>query len=274
MKERLNRYGLRAASLIERAARNLRRHLEQKSRKRAQTEFPNDAENWAKLYAQPIVPVNQLHSPVALALEKLSQRGDILLEAGCGSASISAELAVAGRIIELADFSPPILERAVALFAASGLQPPITRFADLTQPLPWGDRAVDITWSSGVLEHWTDEEILPMLKEMRRVSRKRVVSLVPCALSVFYRWGKAVAEETGAWSWGRELPRDTQRPVFERAGLRNVTEEIIWGDAACNFLSFVDPEVRTQAQRWWNSLPSDDPLRRTQGYLLVTAGDT
>jgi hypothetical protein len=274
MIHRLNRYGLRALSLIEKAARKYRQQLEQTQRRPAQIERPNLADDWAKIYAQPITPVTRLDSPIARVLEKLSQPGDVLLETGCGSAGISAELAVAGRVIELADFSPPILERAAALFAASGLPAPVTRFADLTQPLPWADRSVDITWSSGVLEHWTDDEILPMLREMHRISRRGVVSLVPCALSVFYRWGKSVAEQNGTWSWGRELPRDTQRPVFERAGLRNVTEEIIWGEAACEFLSFVDPELRTQALQWWNQLPPDDPLRRTQGYLLVTWGET
>jgi hypothetical protein len=273
MLERLTRYRLRVVSFIERAARRYRRQLEARQRRPAQTERPNLAEDWAKLYAQPVTPVTRLHSPVALVLEKLSRPGDVLLETGCGSASISAELAVAGRVIELADFSPPILERAAALFAASGLPAPVTRFADLTKPLPWADRAVDVTWSSGVLEHWTDDEVLPMLREMRRISRRRVVSFVPCALSVFYRWGKAVAEDRGTWSWGRELPRDTQRPVFERAGLRNVSEEIIWGEAACEFLAFIEPELRAQALQWWDQLPPDDPLRRTQGYLLVTWGD-
>lgn len=273
MIDRLNRYSIRALSFIEKAARKYRRQLEQKRRRPAQTERPNLAEDWTKLYAQPITPVTRTQSPVALALEKLSRPGDVLLEAGCGSASISAEMAVAGRSIELADFSPAILERAAALFVASGLPAPVTRFADLTKPLPWPERSVDITWSSGVLEHWTDDEILPILREMRRISRRRVVSFVPCALSVFYRWGKSVAEQDGTWSWGRELPRETQKPVFERAGLRNVTEEIIWGEAACEFLTFIEPELRGHALQWWNTLPPDDPLRRTQGYLLVTWGD-
>lgn len=269
----LSALSLRVVSRFERGARKLRRRLEQQIRRPAQTERPNTPEDWSRLYAQPVTAVTNLSSPVALVLEKLTKPGDVLLEAGCGNARISAELAVAGRAIELADFSPPILERAAQLFAISGLSAPVTRFADLTQPLPWADRSVDITWSSGVLEHWTDAEQAPIVAEMKRISRRRVISFVPCAQSLFYRWGKSVAEEAGTWSWGRELPRATLRPLFERAGLGNVTEEIIWPEAACEFLAFIEPELRTQALGWLNSLPADDPLRATQGYLLVTCGD-
>lgn len=266
---------LAAASLvrIERAARFARRELVRWNSFREQLDRPIDAQEWDRLYDIPQPPVTEITSPIARALERFSGAGDLLLETGCGSASISAELAAAGRKIELADFSQGVLDRARELFERSNLPVPRTTLADLTKPLPWPDAAVDITWSSGVLEHWTDEELSPIVREMARISRCRVIALVPYAGSVPYRWGKWAAETSGCWPYGRELPRQTLRPVFEQAGLKRITESTIWADQALEFLAFVDPEIQREAARWWKSLPPDDLLRQTQGYLLLTIGE-
>ncbi|MFM8358950.1 MAG: class I SAM-dependent methyltransferase [Verrucomicrobiota bacterium] len=261
-----------ALTRAERAVRGIRRRL-QRPAARGQTGRPNDADEWAGLYAETLEPVRTLNSPVARVLEGLTRPGERVLETGCGSATLSAELAVAGRQIELGDFSADILERARRLFAASGLPAPGITLCDLSQRLPWDDGAVDVTWSSGVLEHWTDEELLPIVREQARITRRRVISLVPHSGSLAYRWGKWIAEQDGPWPYGREIPRATLRPVFEAAGLAQVTEDTVWTEASLNFLDFIDPEVRRQAVRWWDSLPADDPVRRGQGYLLLTVGE-
>jgi hypothetical protein len=261
-----------ALARIERAARTVRRGLTQYGSAK-QLDRPNDAEEWNRLYDATCPSVTRITSPIALAIEQLSRPGDVLLETGCGSATISAELAIAGRTIELADFSQAVLERARNLFERSCLPVPKTTLADLTKSLPWGDKSVDVTWSSGVLEHWTDAELLPIVSEMARISRYRVISLVPYAGSLLYRWGKWTAESGGYWPYGRELPRETLRPIFEQAGLRGIQETTIWADQAFGFLAFVDMEILREAVRWWKSLPADDMLRRSQGYLLLTCGE-
>jgi hypothetical protein len=250
-----------------------RRELMRRNCSQRQLDRPNEADDWNRLYDVSKPPVARVTSPVALALERLSQAGDLMLETGCGGATVSAELAVAGRKIELADFSQSVLNRAVKLFESSNLPAPKTTLADLTKPLPWKDASVDITWSSGVLEHWTDEELSPIIHEMARISRFRVISLVPYAGSLLYRWGKWTAETGGYWPYGRELPRKTLRHVFESAGLKRVTEFTICSDLALGFLTYVDPGIHLEAARWWESLPPEDVLRQTQGYLLLTTGE-
>ncbi|MBX3731601.1 MAG: class I SAM-dependent methyltransferase [Verrucomicrobiae bacterium] len=255
----------------ERLLRGLRRHLSRPARP-GQTERPNDADEWASLYAAERRPVRTLESPIARALTRCSFPGELLLETGCGAAAISAELATTGRRVALADFSEAILIRARALFEASGLPAPETTVCDLTRPLPWADQSVDVTWSSGVLEHWPDAELVPIVREQARISRRRVIALVPHAGCLAYRWGKSVAEAEGTWPFGRELPRASLRAVFEQAGLRDVTEETLWAEAGMDFLNFVDPEIRREAAAWLAGLPADDPIRQQQGYLLMTVG--
>ena len=177
------------------------------------------------------------------------------------------ELATVGRVIELWDFSQPILDRAVKLFEASKLPVPRTRLADVTAPLPWEDNAVDTVWSSGVLEHWTDEELIPIVSEMTRVCSKSLISLVPNARSVFYRFGKHLMEEAGIWPYGRELPRASLRNTFENAGLVNVREFTLWPEVAPDFLKPSDPQVGRLASSWWRALPADDPVTESSRVL-------
>jgi SAM-dependent methyltransferase len=258
---------------LERILRAFRRWLIRRMTLRAQIERPNDADQWDSLYAPVENPVTRLESPLARILEDLTESGESVLETGCGSATISAELALVGRRIELADFSAGILERARKLFEISRLPPPVTRLADLTKPLPWPDKSVDVTWSSGVLEHWTDEELIPIVREMTRISRRRVISLVPNSACVLYRYGKWSAERDGTWPYGRELPRRSLRGVFEEAGLSRVVESTVWPEVAVEFIRLIDPEIYREVLSWWEQLPPDDPIRQSQGYLLLTVGE-
>jgi SAM-dependent methyltransferase len=233
---------------------------------------PNDAAGWERIYLTPVEPVTRLSSPVARAVVQLTCTGDVLLEAGCGSGALSAELATAGRRIALCDFSRAILDRAAELFRVSNLPPPRLTLCDLTKTLPWPDRALDVVWSSGVLEHWTDEELMPIISEMVRITRKCVISLVPYAGCVFYRLGKYLAEQSGQWPYGREIPRRTLRPVFQRAGLSNIREYTVWNEWGPRLLGLTDLKMEHVIQGWWDSLPEDDPVKDGQGYLLVTVG--
>jgi SAM-dependent methyltransferase len=239
-----------------------------------QTSRPNNASEWDRLYAEAIHPVTKLHTPVARVMEELTRPGEVLLEAGCGNGAISAELASVGRVIELADFSRGILDRCLKLFEASQLPRPAITLADLTKPLPWPDKAVDVAWSSGVLEHWTDEELVPIVREMRRISRRAVVSLVPNAASVFYRFGKELSEQKGVWPYGREVPRVSLKTIFEQAGLSGIREWTVWVDHAPATISIFDPQLYKLVNRWWASLPENDPAKANQGYLLVTVGSS
>ena len=136
---------------------------------------PNRPDEWEREYLTTVRPVASLAHPVAQAIAGLSEPGDSLLEAGCGSESCPPSWR-AVRQIELADFSVPILERASRVFVLRGCPRLGLTCCDLTKlPHPWSDNSVDVVWSSGVLEHWTDVELIPIVSEMARVARKRVV---------------------------------------------------------------------------------------------------
>jgi SAM-dependent methyltransferase len=236
---------------------------------------PNSASEWEAEYLTTLFKLDRsaIH-PLASILREMTNDGDILLEAGCGSAVVSAYLATLDRRIELCDFSPKILDQAINLFALNSLTLSRVQCWDLTQtPYPWADRSIDVTWSSGVLEHWTDEELVPIVREMARISRKRVVSFVPYAGSILYRIGKDHAERNGSWVYGRELPRYSLRKVFESAGLRNIHEDYVWPEQSVEFLRMVNAECYEAARAWLEKDSDAFVCLKGQGYLLLTVGE-
>jgi len=196
--------------------------------------------------------------------------GDRVLEVGSGTAEISLALAKAGRLVTLLDVCPDCLRFAAECAEELGIHVE-TVAADAMQALPFSEGAFDCVWSSGLLEHFTQQERLTMLREWTRVSRGKVVNFVPNAACLAYRLGKAKRERNGTWEFGRELPLYSMRPEFEAAGLA-VAEELSVGPR--HALSFFDAEspVGAVLSRWLDAMPASQIDSINQGYLLLTVG--
>jgi SAM-dependent methyltransferase len=235
---------------------------------------PNTSEGWELRYVQKSAPspIKVAKSEISGILNTLTRPGESLLETGCGSGALSAELALLGRKISVCDFSQPILDRVKLLFQVSGLNTPETYLVDITRRMPFSDNQFDVVWSSGVLEHWVDEEIVPIVRESARCARRCVISLVPNERSLLYRYGREYAEANGIAPWGRELPRQSLRNAFEQAGLKNVTERTCCLSDAPRLIYATDPVFAEKLCHWWDSLRDDDPVKQNQGYLLLTVG--
>lgn len=193
-----------------------------------------------------------------------------VLEIGSGTGEISLSLALAGRQVTILDISQESLDFAQSCAADLNLALEVM-CSDAQQPLPFPDNYFDCVWSSGLLEHFTSAERCAMLREQRRITRDRVLALVPNAACVAYRAGKALMEREGRWPYGLETPIHSLRNDFAAAGLQVVAEYSVGSRHALNFLPPEHPlrqmlaaqlEQMTEAQLdEWN-----------QGYLLVTIG--
>lgn len=126
--------------------------------------------------------------------------GDRVLEVGSGTGEISLALAKAGRLVTLLDVCPDSLRFAAECAEDLGIHVE-TVAADAMQRLPFPESAFDCVWSSGLLEHFTQQERLTMLRDWTRVSRGKVVNLVPNAACLAYRLGKAMREERNLGVW-------------------------------------------------------------------------
>jgi ubiquinone/menaquinone biosynthesis C-methylase UbiE len=130
--------------------------------------------------------------------------GRSFCEVGCGSGTTSAALARLGARITLVDISRKSLAFAREQFGKLGLKAECV----LQNGLGMGFRggSFDVVWNGGVIEHFTDEGKVALLREMWRVTRPGglLVILVPNAEDLPFRLGKWIAERRGKWIFGFE----------------------------------------------------------------------
>lgn len=191
-----------------------------------------------------------------------------ILELGSGTGELAAILSLYGRKMRLLDYSPKSIEFTKALFEKMAFKAEFY-VADILKNLPLGDGAVDWIFSSGVLEHFKDEQIVGILKDSLRVSSKGVISLVPNASSVFYRLAKFKMEKEGTWRFGKEVPKFTMQHYFEVAGLKNIKEFSIGTYHAVCF----DQEEHRETKEFFDHLSFEELQQMNQGYLLFTIGE-
>lgn len=102
--------------------------------------------------------------------------GKKVLEIATGTSTMSIFGAWFGFDVTGVDINPTIIERAKKL--ADKINVPVRYLEADTFKLPFKENTFDTAFHQGLLEHFTDEEIIKMTKEQLRVA-KRVVFSVP-----------------------------------------------------------------------------------------------
>lgn len=140
--------------------------------------------------------------------------------------------------------------------------------ADATQVLPFNEKEFDVIFQSGLLEHFSSEDQINLLKNWK-VYCKRMVSMIPNAASMPYRVGKKFLEDSNKWEYGLETPKHSLSKEFSLAGIIVEKEYTIGTEWALKFL----PQ-KHYIHKFFKKMAKDginlDGLM--QGYLLVTIG--
>ena len=197
-----------------------------------------------------------------------TQEKDSLLELGSGTGELSAILAIYGRKPILLDYSRDNLDYSKKIFSVLNAKGKFLH-ADILEKFPIPDNSVDCVWSSGTLEHFSDEEIARIMKESYRICRKGAMSLVPNASSLVYRTGKHNLEINGQWIYGTEIPKYSMRKIFKDVGLKSIEEYSV---GTYHSLEFMGGSKR-EFKNFFDSLNLEELERMDQGYLLFTYGE-
>jgi len=209
----------------------------------------DEKEKWDQYYRSG-VPVNPpevaaLGDEVRAWFERIVPGGLVkVLEAGCGAGAQSLALAQATRFeIHLLDSSVEALAAAKSLFAEHGLNPAV-ECADLFQE---GTPDFDLVFNSGVIEHFSFDDQVRMVRAMARRSRGLVAVLAPNARCYWYWIARIGNASAGQWPFGLEMPVSSLADVFTAAGVELLEEKYLgraWAGMFLRDLPGLEPELR------------------------------
>ncbi|MFN7922159.1 MAG: glycosyltransferase [Bryobacteraceae bacterium] len=183
--------------------------------------FRAEQAKWDEYYAslphvEPDDTTADFNSSLSSLISDLLEPGSRILEAGCGGGWQSLEIAKSGRFdVTLLDFSRAALDYAAEVFRRENVP---GRFleGDFSQP---GDPDYDLVFNAGVLEHYTLDEQVGLLRGMASRSQRFVLVLVPNARCYWYWLWRARMVAAGKWKWGKESPAADLTEVFAFSGI-------------------------------------------------------
>ena len=101
---------------------------------------------------------------------KYSKNGKPVLECGCGTGKFAAYLASLGLDSYAIDLESAMVEQTKQLSKNVSPDNPVKVKQGNIKEIPYNDKFFSVTHSSGVLEHYSDEEIVQLINEQLRVA--------------------------------------------------------------------------------------------------------
>jgi len=172
---------------------------------------------WKQLRVEDILKEPSHQEIVDNVAQHITLKGQSFLEVGCGTGATGMSLAQYGAEMTLLDKSQESLKLSKKVLHHQGLSGVFVH-GDMFD-LPFPDNSFDVVGSFGVLEHFSAQEIVQAIREMKRVSKRYIVTTVPNARCAFYRVAKWWAEKTNTWQYGYEKPEYSMAQYFEEVGL-------------------------------------------------------
>ena len=197
-----------------------------------------------------------------------------VMEEGSGTGLASLGLARRGAEVFLLDKSDEALAFSRTAFAGAEKDHLATQASIIE--LPFKDASFDFVWSGGVIEHFTLEDQVRILKEMLRVTRPggSVIVIAPSAEARIYARAKAYADSRNAWQPGYEVPISSLGEVAAGAGVSHTREYRVGLLAELHFLKYYFGGARPLRMAWAGLVEVISrilfPLNRLPGYLLVS----
>jgi ubiquinone/menaquinone biosynthesis C-methylase UbiE len=172
------------------------------------------------------------HAPFIMEIGRFVVKGDRVLEIGTGTGLIGWPLAQAGVKVVSIDNDPGILKQAKVNTALCGADIEL-READAFS-LPFSDREFKVSFSLGLLEHFSDADIVKLVAEHQRVAEAVVVGvpLKGCKSRAFGNERWLTMEE-----WEKLLiPLGAQRGF-------------VYGNGPCGCFTFVRKDAQFNSRR-------------------------
>lgn len=192
---------------------------------------------------------------------------DNLIELGSGSGHLSYQLARQGYHVTLLDFSKVALEKAKKLYDTNEVVAEYIQ-ADLRESINTS-KEYKIAWNSGVLEHFNDDELVKIIKNIMDIKSEYYVFIMPNILSLpylLYRY-RQIADNN--WAYGKEYLRDDYQDIFEKLGLKVVDIVYLGEEFSAQHMSvYTKGEDTSYISQLFDQAIIKDDQKYLVGYIL------
>lgn len=139
-----------------------------------------------------------------------------IIELGCGSGHLSACLAMKGYEVTLLDFSEGALAKAQETFRYYGIEGKFVKgdIFDLSDI----HEQYDLVWNSGVMEHFSSDNLEKIYCSIMNLTQNRFIFLVPNPSSVSYLMMRYNLQGNRQWEYGMEYLRTDYLDIAKTVG--------------------------------------------------------
>jgi glycosyltransferase involved in cell wall biosynthesis/2-polyprenyl-3-methyl-5-hydroxy-6-metoxy-1,4-benzoquinol methylase len=202
------------------------------------TRTERERQKWEAYYASlshaEVPTIDEFGEELSAFVNQLLPEGGRILEAGCGGGQQSMALARSGRHdLTLMDFSAQALGFSRPWFERQGIA---AEFVEQDVMVP-GSPDFDLVFNAGVLEHYTVDDQVALLKGMASRSRRYVLVLVPNRLCYWYWIWRLTCSSECEWPYGKEIPVADLKDAFAAAGLNPLGQFFAGASWTENFIN-------------------------------------
>ena len=231
--------------------------------------MPNK-ETWDKVSLDYTIDINEDERQYAEEISKLFKKEGILpqskiLELGSGSGHLSACLAQMGYKVSLLDFSVGALNKSKETFKKYELDGEFIE-GDLFD-LSNVSKDYDIVWNSGVMEHFDEDNLLEIFKQIRNIMNSKFIFLVPNPDSISYLLMRYNLEGQDKWEYGQEYMRRNYLQIAQKAGLSG--KVLGYAASSISIWHFESTFQQDINRKMYGALVNDGIMPSNESYLIA-----
>jgi 2-polyprenyl-3-methyl-5-hydroxy-6-metoxy-1,4-benzoquinol methylase/glycosyltransferase involved in cell wall biosynthesis len=227
-------------------------------------------EVWDKVSEDYKIEIDESEYQLADEIYNIFLKGGIkppakIIELGCGSGHLSASLAMKGYNVTLLDFSEGALKKAKETFSYYKLN---GRFihGDIFNLSNLNEK-YDLAWNSGVMEHFSNENLEKIFKSIMSVTKEKFLCLVPNPNCISYLLMRYNLQGIHKWDYGMEYLRTDYLDIANRAGF----DGKILGYAASSISKwhFYSTFADSKNAKMYSDMVEENLLPENEAYLIA-----